>query len=485
MHYDILIIGSGITGVSIAFELSKYDLKVGLIEKENDISMKTTKANSGIIHAGYDPKSETLMAKLNVLGSNLIHDLAPILNFHYEQCGSLVIGSSEDDHLLINTLYERGLKNGVKDMYLLKTTKEVHALEPHLAKEIDYALYSKSAGIVSPWEMALAFAYTAKTNGVDFYFDSPVKDITKKDNLFEVVAGDKTFTSDYVINCAGVHADDIFKLVLKEKAEEGFTITPVKGEYYLLDKDQGELVNRVIFQTPTKSGKGVLVSKTVHGNLIVGPNAMSQEKDGKEDTSTRNEALGYVRSASVRSVPEINFSKNIRNFSGVRATLKDRDDFLIEESPLVKGFIHFAGIKSPGLSCGPAFGIYAVELLKKSGKKMNKKEYFKYYPLPKYFSEMSLEEKRVAILKDNRYGQVICRCETVTEAEIVEALHAPIPARTIDAIKRRTNAGMGRCQGGFCGPKIFKIIMETLHLDYKDVYQDVTGSSICIEQTKD
>ena len=484
MNYRVGIIGSGITGSAIAFELSKYNVSVVLIEKENDVSMKTTKANSGIVHSGYDPKPGTTMARLNVEGSKLINELAKEMNFHYAQIGSLVIGSTEEDHKVINDLYNRGLANGVGKMRLLKTQKEVHDIEPNVNKDIDYALYAPTAGICSPWELCLAFAETAVTNGVTFLRNEAVKDITKIGDKFKIKTSRQEFEVDYVINCAGTHADDIYKLVLKEQADKSFTIVPCKGEYYLLDKDQGGLVHSVIFQTPSNLGKGVLVAPTVHKNLIVGPNA-DFEVASKDDTGTVQKNIDYVRTSALRSVPSIGFGSNIRNFSGVRATLKGGDDFLIEESKIVPRFINFAGIKSPGLSCGPAFGLEAVRLLNKAGLRLQKKNGFKYYRLPTFFSNMSLKEKEEAIKKDSKYGQVICRCETVTEAEILNAIHAPIPAVTIDGVKRRTNAGMGRCQGGFCGPKIFQILKDELHLKYDEVYQDVTGSVICVKKTKE
>ncbi len=484
MRYDVAIIGAGITGSSIAFELSKYNLKVVVIEKENDVAMKTTKANSGIVHAGYDPKPGTLMARLNIEGSQLIHELAPKLNFHYSQIGSLVIGSTEEDHAVINELFNRGVANGVKGLKLLKTQREVHLIEPNINKDINYALYAPSAAICSPWELCLALAETAVINGVEFMRDSGVDDITKKGDVFEIKTSKGDVEASYVINCAGTHADDIYKLVLKEKADKSFTILPCKGEYYLLDKDQGYLVHTVVFQTPTKNGKGVLVAPTVHKNLICGPNA-DFEVASKDDTGTVQKNIDYVRSSALQSVPNIGFGSNIRNFSGVRATLKGLDDFLIEESKEVPHFINFAGIKSPGLSCGPAFGKEAVRILAKDGVKLAEKEGFKYYRLPTFFSNMSVKEKEEAIKKDPLFGRVICRCETVTEAEILASIHSPIPATTIDGVKRRTNAGMGRCQGGFCGPKVFQILMDELHLPFDKVYQDVTGSTICVSETKE
>jgi len=483
---DVLIIGAGITGTAIAYECSKYQLSIALVEAENDVSMKTTKANSGIVHAGYDPLPGTLMARLNVEGSKLTRELAPVLGFHYDPIGSLVIGSTESDHAIINELFDRGKKNGVEGLSILKTAKEVHKLDPNLAPEINYALLAKSAAVCAPWEIALAFAYTAVTNGASFYGDSPVTDILlQEDGRYLVKTPKGDFLATYVFNAAGTHADDVYRLVLKEEAGLSFRIRPCKGEYYLLDKEIGSLVHHVIFQTPTKLGKGVLVAPTVHKNLIVGPNAM-YENAGKDDVSTTNDALSYIRKASERSVPGIRFfQQNIRNFSGVRAALEGREDFLIEESPIRKNFFNFAGIKSPGVSCGPAFGKEAVRLLEKAGAPLVEKKYFKNYRLETPFVDLTPEEKEAKIRENPHYGQVICRCETVTEGEILDALHAPIPATTIDGVKRRTNAGMGRCQGGFCGPKVFDMIRTEDHLPFDQVYQDRTGSSVVVSKTKE
>lgn len=483
MLYDVAIIGAGITGTSLAFELSKYKLNVILIDKENDVAMKTTKANSGIVHAGYDPKPGTKMARLNVEGCQLIHDLHPLLNFHYSQIGSLVIGSTEEDHKKIDELYQRGNLNGVPGLKLLKTKEEVHQMEPKLNDEIDYALYAPSCGVVSPWELALSLAETAVINGTRFLSNSPVLAIDKIDEGYLVKTATEDVKARYVVNAAGVHADDIYRLALKDKKDESFTITPCKGEYYLLDKEEGKMVSHVIFQTPSALGKGVLVSPTVHGNLIVGPDA-NYDMPTKDYTGNTQKGLDYVREMAKRTAQNINYRNNIRNFAGVRATIEGREDFLIEESPVLSNFINFAGIKSPGLTSGPAFGKELVRMLLDKGEKLVEKEDFKYYRLPGYFSALSNEEKVEWIKKDRRYGQVICRCETVTEGEIVQAIHSPIPAKTIDGVKRRTNAGMGRCQGGFCGPKVFEILKRELNLSYHEVYQDVTGSQVVVEETK-
>ncbi len=483
MLYDVAIIGAGVTGCSLAFELSKYQLNVVLIDKENDIAMKTTKANSGIVHAGYDPKPGTMMARLNVEGCQLIHDLYPLMNFHYKQIGSLVIAWDEDGHKKVDELYERGLQNGVPGMKVLKTAEEVHALEPKLNPEIDYALYAPSCGVVSPWELALAMGCTAVKNGVRFLSDAPVLAIDSCEEGYLVHTKKEDVTARYVVNAAGVHADDIYRLVLKDRADESFKITPCIGEYYLLDREEGDTVSHVIFQTPSNLGKGVLVSQTVHGNLIVGPDA-NYNMPSKDYTGNTQKGLDFVRKMSSLTVKNINFRNNIRNFAGVRATIEGYDDFLIGVSPICKNFINFAGIKSPGLTSAPAFGKELVRILESLGETLVAKDNFEYYRLPGFFASMTDEEKEDLIAKDRRYGQVICRCETVTEGEIVAAIHEPIPATTIDGVKRRTNAGMGRCQGGFCGPKVFEILRRELGLNFDEVYQDVTGSNIVVEETK-
>ena len=472
--YDVLIIGAGITGASIAMELSKYKLNICWLEKHNDVSMETTKANSGIVHAGYDPKSDTLMAKLNVLGAKMYKELAPRLNFHYDNIGSLVIGSSDEELESIKTLYDRGVKNGVEGMKILNQ-EELLRLEPNINPEARYALYAPSASVISPWEACLAFSETAVSNGVELHLNSPVTKIERQKGFYRVYSNGYVYDTINVFNCAGVYADEIYSMI--EPNQDKIKITPVKGEYYLLDKCEGDLCNHVIFQTPTKAGKGVLVSKTVHGNLIVGPNS-SSDALGKDDYSNKKENLDFVRETSKKTCLEINFRNNIRNFTGLRAVNDYDSDFTIFESEHNRGFYNFAGIKSPGLSCGPAFGVVAKEMLRNSGMPLEPNLKFSYHPLPKFFKDMSVDEVNELIKKDSRYGRIICRCETVTEGEIVAALHSVIPARTIDGVKRRTNSGMGRCQGGFCGPKILEIIKRELKLSEHDIYQDKNHSYI-------
>lgn len=481
MKYDVAIIGAGISGTSIAYELAQYDLKVAVIEKDNDVANGTTKANSGIIHGGYDPTPSTYMAKYNVAGNKMVRKLAKDLNVHFKNIGSLVIGIKEKDKEKIDTLYERGIKNHVTGLKIIDSKDELHKMEPNLNSEFDYALYCSSASIISPWEFALALAYTSKINGVDYYLDSPVDDINKIDDVFKISFNHQIIEADYIINCAGVFADDIYKMALKDKKDESFNITPIKGEYYLLDKNQGKLVNHIIFQTPNEKGKGVLVSPTVHGNLIVGPDAL---QSSKEDTSTTSSSLKYIKESALNAVNQIDFSSNIRNFSGVRATIAGYNDFFIEESKIVPHFINFAGTKSPGLTSAICFGKVCKDMLN-NRIKMTLKKKFTLYPLPSFFKDLSENEKLKLLKKNKDYSEIICRCETVSKAEIINAIHAPIGARSIDAVKRRTNAGMGRCQGGFCGPKVFEILKNELHLNYDEVYQDKTGSKVVVAKTKE
>lgn len=472
--YDVLIIGAGITGAAIAMELSKYRLKVLWLEKHNDVAMETTKANSGIIHSGYDPKPGTLKARLNVQGARLYQELAPKLNFHYRQTGSLVIGRTEEDLQTIRELYRQGVENGVEGLSVLDR-EQLHALEPNLREDVRYALHSPTAAIVSPWEACLAFAQTAVHNGVTLHLNSPVTAIAPTRNGYRVTAGEQTYEASFVFNCAGVSADEIYNMLQPSEVER-FAIYPVKGQYYLLDKSQGSLVSNVIFQTPGPLGKGVLVAPTVHGNLIVGPDATAA--NSREDLGVASDNLAYIRKAAALTTGKINFRENIRNFAGLRAKALGCDDFLIGGSDEHPRFINFAGIQSPGLSCGPAFGIVAAEFLRRFGLALQPKPDFAYLPLPTFFKDLTPEQINEKIQQDPRYGRIICRCETVSEGEIVEAIHQTIGATTVDGVKRRTNAGMGRCQGGFCGPKVLEILKRELGCEETRILQDKAGSYI-------
>jgi len=474
--YDVAIIGCGIIGAATAYELSRYDLKIAVLEKENDIADGTTKANSAIVHAGYDPEPGTAMARLNVLGNSMTEEIAKKLSVHYEKCGSLVLAFNEDDLHTIYRLYRQGVINGVPGIQVLNARQTLD-MEPNLSAEIKGALYAPSGAIVNPWELCIAMADTAKRNGADFFLNSKVDRIERTGTAYHLYCGDKMYEAARVVNAAGLHSDDVHNLI----ADPEFRIIPSKGQYYLLDKSQGGLVSRVIFQCPSKVGKGVLVSPTVHGNLIVGPDAVEGMDD--DDVSTTQAGLDFVRETAVRSVPGINFRESIRNFAGVRAQ-SEHKDFIIEESKTAKGFISLAGIKSPGLTSAPAIALECVKILESTGVYLKKKEKFIDERKKVNFKALSPDEKEALIEKNPLYGRVICRCETVTEGEIVDAIHSPITPRTVDAIKKRCNAGMGRCQGGFCGPRVQEILARELGIPLEEVLLNKQGTYILTGETK-
>ncbi len=468
--YDVAIIGCGVIGSSIAYRLSKFDLKTVVLEKENDVAMGCTRANSAIIHAGYDPAEGTLMAKLNVRSVDLTKDLCEKLDVPYAQIGSLVLAFSDEESAHVQKLYDRGVANGVPGLRVL-SYDEAKAMEPNIADNVTCALYAPSAAVINPWEYALALAETAVTNGVELRLEAEVGSIAKKDGGFAITAGGKTLEAKYVINAAGTEADLIHDMVLPHS----FSILPSKGAYYLLDKSEGTRASHVVFQCPTKVGKGVLVAPTVHGNLIVGPNAVDCAAG---DTSAAADDLAFVRNMAVKSVPSIDFRQNIRNFAGVRPN-STVDDFIIEAHD---GFFDVAGIKSPGLASAAGIAEYVEQMMAANGVVLTEKAQYADTREQPRFKEMS-HEQRAAIVKENpMFGRVICRCETITEGEIVDSIHRPIVPRTVDAIKRRCCAGMGRCQGGFCGPRVVEILARELGVSRQDIDKDKTGSYIVRER---
>lgn len=474
-RYDIVVIGCGVVGAAVARQLSQYRLSVCVLEKENDVAVGTTKANSAIIHAGYDPRPGSLMAKLNARGVELVKELAPKLHFPYQPIGSLLLAFTEENLKTVEVLYQRGRHNGVPGLKIL-SADEVREMEPNVNPEVKGALYAPSAGIVSPWRMALAFAESAVRNGVELRRNCPVTGISKTKDGYELDTPSGMISAQYVVNSTGVDAFTVACL-LKQPT---YKMKPSRGEYYLMDKCAGNTVHHVIFQCPTKVGKGVLVSPTVDGNLIVGPNA--EPVEGSLDTGTTAEGLAFVRKMALLSVPGLNWRDSIRNFAGVRANT-NIDDFQIHW--LEPGFLDVAGIKSPGLSSAPAIGEYVAELLMRDGVKLLRKRDFQdELPEKLHFKELSPEEKAQAVRKNPLYGRIICRCETVTEGEMVDALHSLIPPVSIDGIKRRCGAGMGRCQGGFCGPRVHEIIARETGMPMEDVMQDRAGMVIITGETK-
>ncbi|MDZ7795589.1 MAG: FAD-dependent oxidoreductase [Candidatus Marinimicrobia bacterium] len=477
MKYDIVIIGAGISGASIANVLSRYDLSLCILEKSNDVSNGASKANSGIVHAGYDAEPGTMMARFNVRGSELYPELCERLDVPFERCGSFVVAFNKEEMKTLEMLKARGEANGVKELQIISAA-ELQKREAHISDKAIAALYAPGAAIVSPYELVIALTENAMDNGAALYTGTPVANIEKKKGVYTITAGERTFNADCVINCAGVYADKIHNMVL----EPGFTIRPRRGEYYLLDKYAAGIARHVIFQCPTKAGKGVLIAPTAHGNIIVGPNA--ENVHGREAVETTAEGLSKVWRSAVKAIPGLPYDQVITTFAGIRAQ-PSKNDFIIRDYPEAPGFIDVAGIKSPGLSAAPAFAFYVRDLVKKYFPGLQEKEQYheKRKPVIR-FHKLSHAEREAIVKKDPRYGRIICRCESITEGEIVDIIHRNAGAKTLDAVKRRARCGGGRCQGGFCGPRIIDILSRELNIPKEKVRKDAEGSEIVLEETK-
>ena len=473
--YDIAIIGAGVSGTAIARELSRYQTKICVLEREEDVCCGTSKANSAIIHAGYDAEPGSLKAKLNLRGNQMMDQLAKDLDFPFRRNGSLVLCLDEKDLPNLQKLYERGITNGVKGLQILNK-EEVRAMETNISDQVIAALYAPTGGIVCPFHMTIAFAENACANGTVFHFNTEVKNITRRQNIWEIETTKGTFEAGCIINAAGVYADKLHNMVSQKKIH----ITPRKGEYCLLDKTAGTHVSHTVFTLPGKLGKGVLVTPTVHGNLLIGPTAADIED--KEGVNTTREGLDEVLQKSAASVKNIPARQVITSFAGLRAH-EDGDDFIIGETE--KDFIDCVGIESPGLSSAPAIGEMVAELLKE---KYNLKEKEDFISTRKGITDPSklfLEERNALIHREPAYGNIICRCEMVTEGEIIDAIRRPLGAKSLDGVKRRTRAGMGRCQSGFCSPRVMEILARELDIPVEEITKSGGNSRIIEGVNKD
>lgn len=467
--YDFAVVGAGVSGAWTAYELSKYTAKTCLLEKENDVAMGATKANSAIIHAGYDPVPGSLMAKLNVRGNALVRELHEKMDIPFRQIGSYVIALNDEGEEKIKELYERGIKNGVEGLKLL-SKEETLAEEPNLSDDVRGALLAPTAGVCSAFEMSCAPAEVAENNGVDLIRNFAVSKVSDDGDYKLVEAADgRIVRTRVVINAAGVHADEVAKLF----GDDSFKIIPRRGEYSILDNNCGGLVKHVIFQPPVKFGKGILVSPTVDGNILVGPTA--DNIDDKDDKITTGAGQKVAFDGARKSVPTVSERDVITSFSGIRP-IGGKEDFILGFSDADKSLFNVAGIESPGLTAGPAVGEYVVEQLIENGYALEKKADFDGNRKVFRFNELSDEEKNEYIKKNPLYGRIICRCETVTEGEIVDAVRRGAGARDMDGVKRRVRAGMGRCQGGFCGPKVMEIISRELNIPMSEVTKFGGGS---------
>lgn len=475
--YDVLIIGAGVIGGSIFRELTKYNLKVSVLEKENDVSMGTTKANSAIIHAGFDPNPESVVAKYNVRGNEMYEGICKELDVPFKRNGAMVVAFAEENMATLETLYKKGVKMGVKGLRLLNK-EETLKKEPNLNDTVVGALYAPTSGIVCPFQYTIALFENAVSNGGELYLESEVVSIEKNDGIFFVKTKDgKEFKARYVVNAAGVYADKVHNMIAKEK----FSIRPRTGEYIVFDKSQGRLFNSTIFPCPSKMGKGILVSPTVHGNLFIGPNAV--DIDDKENKSTTQLGLDEIKKAANITTSKINYRESIRNFAGLRA-ISSTGDFIIEENDDVKGFIDVAGIKSPGLTCAPAIAEDVVMILKEAGLDLERKTNFISKRKQVRFMDLSVDERNELIKENPQYGNIVCRCESITEGEIVDAINRSFGQISIDGVKRRCRPGMGRCQGGFCSPKVLDIIAREKNISKEDVNLDKKDSFVLLEKTK-
>ena len=474
--YDVAIIGGGVVGGMIARTLASYKLSICILEKAHDVATGASAANSAIVHAGYDAKEGSLKAKLNVRGSRLMPNVCKELGVKYKNNGSLVIGFNEEDREALEALLVRGNKNGVEGLCILEK-EELHTLEPNLSPDVLCALYAPTGAIVCPYELTIASIGNAMDNGAHLELDFAVNKIQDLGSHYEISSDKGTVSARYVINAAGVFSDEIAKMV----GDDSFTIQPRRGEYVLLDKECGSLVKNTIFRTPGKMGKGILVSPTVDGNLITGPTGVDIED--KLDKSTTAEGLAFVMQQSNENTTGIPFGKSITSFCGLRA-VGSVGDFIIN-NPLPH-FVNVAGIESPGLSSAPAIAEMVVELLDKAGLTLEKNPNFN--PIREAthaFREGTIEEKNAIIAKDPTYGHIICRCEGVSEGEILAAIRQNPRPRDLDGVKRRTRAQMGRCQGGFCSPYIVELLAQEMNIPYEEVTKCGGKSLINVQKTKE
>ncbi len=476
MKYDVAVIGAGVIGSLIARELSRYSLKIALVEKCNDMAMGTSKANSAIVHAGFDAKPGTLKAKLNVEGTALMPDLCKKLSVPYKPVGSFVVAFSNEEVETLNELLERGKINGVPGLEIYDSDK-LRKSEPYISNEAIAALWAPTAGIVCPYELTIAAAENAVINGAEFIRNFEVKSIDSSDGSFVISDGNNKVIADYIINAAGVYCDEIASLI----DDNSIHTHPRKGEYMLCDKSVGKLANHTIFQCPSKMGKGILVTPTVDGNLLLGPSAL--DIDDKEDVATTADTLSDILEIAKKSVPCLTTREVITSFAGLRAHC-DRNDFIIEPSEKNDRFINVAGIESPGLSSAPAIALYVKDIIIEKTSATPKTGFIEEREEPVRFRHMTNEERKALIEKNPSYGRIICRCETITEGEILDAIHAPAGARDVDGIKRRTRAGMGRCQGGFCGSKVVELLARELGVEINEITKCGGNSKILYERTK-
>ncbi len=472
--YDAIIIGAGIIGTAVARELSRYQCSILVLEKGEDVCVGTSKANSALVHAGFDAKPGSMKAKYNVQGSMMMEELCRKLDVPYERNGALVLAFSREEKEALKLLKKQGEENGVKDIVILEK-EQLREKEPALSKEAEAALYAPSAALVCPFLLTIALAENANVNGTEFLFEKEVTNIEKNKEGYEVqvsspgsLGKQESYFGKNIINCAGLYSDKLHNMVSQKSCQ----IIPVKGEYCLLDKSEGTTVSSTLFRVPGKMGKGVLVTRTVHGNILLGPTAESIID--KEETATSKEGLKKVLTDTKHTVPGLNTGMVITSFAGLRAHERN-GDFIIGEAEDAPGFFDAVGIESPGLSAAPAIGAALAKLAAGKNNYRKKEGFREERKGLTAFASLSTEEKEAIVKEKPAYGNVVCRCEMITEGEVLEAIHRPLGAKSLDGLKRRVRTGMGRCQGGFCTPKLVEILERELGISKLQITK--TGGS--------
>ena len=473
---DFVIIGAGVVGGFVARALSRYNVSVLLLEKENDVAMGATRANSAIVHAGYDAKEGTLKALLNVRGSEMMEKTCQELGVKYKRNGSLVVGFNDEDKAHLEELLVRGTKNGVKGLRVIDR-EEILKLERNIGESVTVALHAPTGAIVCPYELCMAAVGNAMDNGAELRCGFKVTKIEKIDGGYRVWSGDEFVEGKMVINCAGVWSDEIAEMV----GDTSFSVHARRGEYMLLDRECGDLVSHTVFRCPSKMGKGILVTPTVDGNILLGPTA--EDIDDKTDTSTTQAGLNAIREKATEQVKGVNLGKVITSFTGLRS-VGSTGDFIINST--TDGFINVAGIESPGLTSSPAIGEYVIDMLRDMGVTLEEKA--DYNPIRRpmhYFKELDIDGKNEVIKEHPEFAHIICRCETVSEGEILEAIRTNPKPSDIDGVKRRTRATMGRCQGGFCTPYIVELLAKELGVPYEKITKFGGESYVNVGMTKE
>lgn len=477
--YDFIVVGSGIVGANIVRELSKYQASVLLLEKESDIVNGQTLANSGIIHSGHDPHPGTLKASLCVKGNELTHALEKELGYHLLRCGALVLALEEDEIPTLEALYQNGLTNKVPDIKLLDK-EEVLKMEPHINKDVKKALWLPTTSVCLPWEMAIASIENAMLNGVEVRLNSEVTSIKEVNNHYEVTLKDgTTFTTKSIINATGLFSDKAAKLIDQEVE---FEIKPRRGEYFTIDPKNKGFFKHVLYPLPSPIfGKGILITPQVHGETLIGPT--SEDGVGATDNQVTGTGLARIMKEARRLSSDIPFYDNIRNFAGVRAK-STYDDFYIKESKEHKGVYHLGGIDSPGLTSAPAIALYLVDMIKERFVLVPKDNYIKGRNATPLFRYLSKEEKLEEIKKHPKHGHIICKCEGITEQDIINAINSTSGADTIKAVKKRTRAGAGICQGGYCERHVLRLISEYKHKKLTEINYYEENTPILLENLK-